>query len=80
MYEWRLAPGAWLQLAAGEPCRPGIGEILRLGVGEIEAAKTQLAAAGARVGEITTIHGVVAFFDAVDPFGNELSLYEDLSG
>jgi hypothetical protein len=80
VYEWRLGPGAWLQLAAGEPCRPGTGEILRLGVGEMEAAKTQLAAAGARVGEITTIHGVVAFCDAVDPFGNELSLYEDLSG
>jgi hypothetical protein len=43
-------------------------------------ARSQLADAAAQVGEVNTIHGVVAFCDAVDPFGNPLSLYEDLSG
>jgi catechol 2,3-dioxygenase-like lactoylglutathione lyase family enzyme len=79
VHEWRLAPGAWLQLVAGDPSAPGTGQLLRLGVGEIEAARAQLAAAGARIGEVTTIAGVVAFCDAADPFGNALSLYEDLT-
>jgi predicted enzyme related to lactoylglutathione lyase len=78
--EWRLQPGAWLQLGAGEPSTPGTGEILRLGVADIAAGRAQLAAAGARVGEVTTIPGVVSFCDAADPFGNALSLYEDLGG
>jgi predicted enzyme related to lactoylglutathione lyase len=79
VHEWRLQPGTWLQLVAGEPAPPGTGEILRLGVGDIEAARAQLAAAGAHVGDVTTIAGVVVFCDAADPFGNPLSLYEDLS-
>ena len=80
VHEWRLSPGAWLQLVAGAPSAAGTGQLLRLGVGAIEAARTELAAAGARVGEVTTIPGVVALCDAEDPFGNPLSLYEDLSG
>ena len=79
MHEWRLAPGAWLQLGAGEPSPPGTGQLLRLGVGDIEAARRELAGAGARVDEVTTIPGVIAFCDAEDPFGNALSLYEELA-
>jgi predicted enzyme related to lactoylglutathione lyase len=80
VFEWRLTPGAWLQLVDGEPARAGRGQLMRLGVADIEAAAAELAAAGARVGEMTTIPGVIAFCDAEDPFGNPLSLYEDLSG
>jgi catechol 2,3-dioxygenase-like lactoylglutathione lyase family enzyme len=80
VYEWRLAAGAWLQLLAGEPSPPGTGELVRLGVGDIDAARAALLAAGARVSEVTTITRVVSFCDAVDPFGNGLSLYEDLTG
>jgi catechol 2,3-dioxygenase-like lactoylglutathione lyase family enzyme len=79
VYEWRLAPGAWLQLMAGEPSAAGTGQIARLGVAEIEAARTELAAAGARVGDVTTIPDVVALCDVEDPFGNALSIYEDLT-
>jgi predicted enzyme related to lactoylglutathione lyase len=79
VHEWRLAAGAWLQLMAGAPSPPGTGELLRLGVGDVEAARRELAGAGARVGEVTTIPGVIAFCDAEDPFGNALSLYEELS-
>jgi predicted enzyme related to lactoylglutathione lyase len=79
VHEWRLAAGAWLQLMAGAPSPPATGELLRLGVGDIEAARRELAGAGARVGEVTTIPGVITFCDAEDPFGNALSLYEDLS-
>jgi hypothetical protein len=80
VHEWRLAAGAWLQLVAGEPSPRGTGQLLRLGVGDIEAARRELARAGARVGDVTTIAGVIAFCDAEDPFGNALSLYEELSG
>ena len=80
VYEWRLAPGAWLQLIAGEPAEPGIGQIARLGVAEIGAARAALEAAGARAGEVTTIPDVVAICDVEDPFGNALSIYEDLTG
>jgi predicted enzyme related to lactoylglutathione lyase len=63
----------------GEPSPAGTGELLRLGVGDIEQARRELRERGARVGEPTTIPGVVAFCDAEDPFGNPLSLYQDLS-
>ena len=39
-----------------------------------------LAAAGARLGEVERIPGVIALCDAEDPFGNVLSLYEELDG
>jgi hypothetical protein len=79
VYEWRLLAGAWLQLGAGDPGPPGAGGLLRLGVGDIDAARTRLTAAGARLGDVTRIDGVIAFCDGVDPFGNQLSVYEDLS-
>jgi catechol 2,3-dioxygenase-like lactoylglutathione lyase family enzyme len=79
VYEWRLAAGAWLQLLAGEPSAAGSGQVVRLGVADIDAARAALDAAGARVGEVTTIPDVVAFCDVEDPFGNGLSLYEDLT-
>ena len=79
MHEWRLAAGAWLQLVAGEPAPRGTGQLLRLGVGDIEAARAEMARAGGRPGEVTTIPGVIAFCDAEDPFGNPLSLYVDLT-
>jgi catechol 2,3-dioxygenase-like lactoylglutathione lyase family enzyme len=79
IYEWRLAAGAWLQLLAGEPSAAGSGQVARLGVAEVGAARAALEAAGARVGELTTIPDVVAFCDVEDPFGNGLSLYEDLT-
>jgi hypothetical protein len=80
VHEWRLAPGAGLQLVEAEPSRPGSGQLLRLGVGDVEGARAELSGAGARLGEVTTIPGVIAFCDAEDPFSNPLSLYEDLSG
>jgi hypothetical protein len=54
--------------------------MLRFGVADIAAARALFAAAGARGGGLTTIPGVVSFCDAADPFGNALSLDEDLSG
>jgi catechol 2,3-dioxygenase-like lactoylglutathione lyase family enzyme len=79
VYEWRLAPGAWLQLLEGEPSVTGTGQIARLGVAEIAAARAALEAAGARVGDVTTIPDVVALCDVEDPFGNGISLYQDLT-
>jgi catechol 2,3-dioxygenase-like lactoylglutathione lyase family enzyme len=79
VYEWRLAPGAWLQLVAGEPSPVGTGQMARLGVADIGAACAALEAAGARVGDVTTIPDVIAFCELDDPFGNALSLYQDLT-
>jgi predicted enzyme related to lactoylglutathione lyase len=79
VYEWRLAAGAWLQLGAGEPSAPGTGQLVRLGVADIGAARAALEAAGARIGDVTTIPDVIAFCDLEDPFGNEISIYEDLT-
>ena len=45
----------------------------------VDGARAALDAAGARVVEVTTIPDVVAFCDVEDPFGNGLSLYEDLT-
>jgi catechol 2,3-dioxygenase-like lactoylglutathione lyase family enzyme len=79
VYEWRLAAAAWLQLLSGEPSPAGAGQMARLGVADIGAARAALEAAGAWVGDLTTIPDVVAFCDVEDPFGNGLSLYEDLT-
>jgi catechol 2,3-dioxygenase-like lactoylglutathione lyase family enzyme len=75
VFEWRLAPGAWLQVAEGTP---GGGAVLRLGVPDLDAASAALAAAGARLGDVERIPGIIASCDAEDPFGNVLSLYEEL--
>ena len=76
-----MAAGAGRLAAAleREPSPPGRRWLPRLGVGDVEAARAELSGAGARVGEVTTIPGVIAFCDAEDPFGNPLSLYQDLS-
>jgi len=81
VYEWRLAPGAWLQLGAREAPVAANGEsaIVRIGVAEIDTARAELAAAGARLDEVERIPGVIAFCDVEDPFGNVLSIYQDLS-
>jgi catechol 2,3-dioxygenase-like lactoylglutathione lyase family enzyme len=77
VFEWRLGPAAWLQVAVGEP---GGGAVLRLGVPDLDAALAVFAAAGARLGEVGRIPGVIALCDAEDPFGNVLSFYEELDG
>jgi predicted enzyme related to lactoylglutathione lyase len=79
VYEWQLVAGAWLQLGAAEPGEePGTGAVLRFGVADLDAALTALAAAGAEVGNVERIPGVIAFCDVEDPFGNVLSLYQEL--
>jgi catechol 2,3-dioxygenase-like lactoylglutathione lyase family enzyme len=80
-YEWRLAPGAWLQLVPREApaAANGEGSIVRIGVAELDTARAELAAAGARLDEVERIPGVIAFCDVEDPFGNVLSIYQDLS-
>jgi hypothetical protein len=73
------AGDAWLQLVAAEPGdETGSGAVLRFGVAHLDAALTALAAAGAKAGDVERIPGVIAFCDVEDPFGNVLSLYEEL--
>jgi catechol 2,3-dioxygenase-like lactoylglutathione lyase family enzyme len=82
VYEWRLAGGAWLQLLPREAASTdgeGDGAIVRIGVAGLDRGREDLAAAGARLGEVERIPGVIAFCDVEDPFGNVLSVYEDLT-
>jgi predicted enzyme related to lactoylglutathione lyase len=80
VYEWRLASAAWLQLTArGDEDPGGAGAIVRIGVADLDAARAAFADAGAaRLGDVERVPGVLAFCDVEDPFGNVLSLYEEL--
>ena len=82
VYEWRLAPAAWLQLTARADDDPGgAGAIVRIGVADLDAARTAFAEAGAaRLGDVERVPEVIAFCDVEDPFGNVLSLYVELDG
>ena len=82
VYEWRLAPAAWLQLeACGDEDPGGAGAIVRIGVADLDAARAAFADAGAaRLGDVERGPGVIAFCDVEDPFGNVLSLYAELDG
>jgi catechol 2,3-dioxygenase-like lactoylglutathione lyase family enzyme len=75
--EWELREGTWLQVAEGAP-NPQPGQMLRLGVEDIDAATAALAEAGVDVGEVERVEGVIAFCEFQDPFGNPLSLYQEL--
>jgi len=81
VYEWRLAGGAWLQLVPREAPASDGGQsaIVRIGVGGLDDARGALAEAGARLGTVERIPGVIAFCDVEDPFGNVVSIYEDLT-
>ena len=65
VYEWRLGAWAWLQLVPREgQAATGQGAIVRIGVARLDAARAELAAAGARPGDVERIPGVIAFCDA----------------
>ena len=79
VFEWRLAAGG---VAAGGRGRTrAVPPVLRLGVPDLDAALRGVGRGRrARSARYERIPGVIALCDAEDPFGNVLSLYEELDG
>ena len=78
--EWRVGDGeTWLQVvgAVGE-VRPLLNRV-RFRVTDLAAARAAALAAGTTVGPVTTLPGVVRWFDLADPWGNALGYFEDLA-
>jgi predicted enzyme related to lactoylglutathione lyase len=68
--------GVWIQLMSGK--RGSYGWVLRYGVDDLHVERERLRGLGVAVGVIETVPGVIAFFDFLDPDGNQLSCYHVL--
>jgi predicted enzyme related to lactoylglutathione lyase len=80
LLEWRVgAQGeVWLQVEAVAEVRPLVNRV-RFRVTDLAAAHLAVEAAGSTPSAITTLPGVVRWFDVADPWGNRLGYYEDLA-
>lgn len=76
--EWKLTPGAWLQVTT-EPERAGNTTVV-LVVSDLEAQRAACLEANVVLGALTEYPGIVKTIDAVDPDGNKVTFVEDLSG
>jgi predicted enzyme related to lactoylglutathione lyase len=78
--EWRVGAEAetWFQVVgvAGE-VRPLLNRV-RFRVTDLGAARAAVLASGTDVSAVTTLPGVVRWFDFADPWGNQLGYFEDL--
>lgn len=70
--------GIWIQLVGGQ--RRSSGWVLRYGVEDLVAERARLTGLGVEVGEVTTVPGVIRFFDFMDPDDNAFSCYHVLDG
>ena len=83
--ELLVRDGVWLQLdgSGGEYLKPvksgHESSIIRLQVENIEAAHDLAEKLGSDVQDVTTVEGVVSFFDFKDPDGNLLSFVQVLA-
>jgi len=77
VFEFEISKGFWLQLIEDPALKAGDGT-LRFGVKDIEAEKSRLAIAGISVGKIQEVPGVIRLCRFTDPFGNKLSLYQEI--
>lgn len=75
--EFEVARGIWLQLVEDHERSPGDG-VVRFGVHDVEAERSRLLRAGVDTSAITRHDGVIAFFYVTDPWGNRLSLYQEM--
>lgn len=80
VYEWKLCPAVWLQVAAGAPAADISGQTLRLGVSDLESAVSAFEALTGSRGERIVIPDLITIQDLRDPFGNRLSFYEEVDG
>jgi catechol 2,3-dioxygenase-like lactoylglutathione lyase family enzyme len=75
---WEVVPYCWLHVAEGEPAG-GQGPV-RLGSADLPRDRDRVRdALGVAVSEIRRIEGMLAYCDFVDPWGNRLGLFQDLS-
>lgn len=74
--QFEYYPGCWLQLIEGEP-QPSCH--IRFGVCNIKKERDRLEGLGISVETLFVIDGVVAVHRFDDPFGNQLSIYQELN-
>jgi catechol 2,3-dioxygenase-like lactoylglutathione lyase family enzyme len=76
-HECQLRSEAWLQLGEGTPLA---AYPLRLGVSDIEQRRSEIERdLSVSCSPVAFIPGLVAYCSFLDPFGNKLGFYEDLS-
>ena len=75
--EFEVHQGIWLQLVEDQEREPGDG-VVRFGVKDIESEWNRLRKAGVPVSEITRHEGGIAYLYLQDPYGNRLSLYQEM--
>ncbi|HTF47979.1 MAG TPA: VOC family protein [Pseudonocardia sp.] len=69
----------WLQLGEEPTARSGAEVVTRFGVVDARAERDRIAALGVQVGPLEHVEGAVDYCDFVDPDGNVLSFYSELS-
>lgn len=77
IYEFEVIEGLWLQLVEDPSLKIGDSSV-RFGVSDIKAERSRLLSIGIEAGEIKEIPGVVFLLRLADPFGNKLSLYQEI--
>lgn len=77
VFEFEVIQGCWLQLIEDPALKVGDSSV-RFGVSDITAERSRLQSAGIQVGEIQEIPGVIFLLRLNDPFGNRLSLYQEI--
>lgn len=77
IFEYEISNGFWLQLIEDESLKPGDGAI-RFGVTDIKAEQARIKSQGLKISEIQEIPGVIFLCRLTDPFGNNLSLYQEI--
>lgn len=74
---WARLERGGVELALAEATEP-TGAVLALDVPDVKAEAEKLRAAGAEVGVVVELTGVIRLLDVFDPEGNRLQLTQDL--
>ncbi len=74
---WARLERGGAELALAEAAEP-TGAVLALDVPDVKAEAEKLRAAGAEVGVVVELTGVIRLLDVFDPEGNRLQLTQDL--
>lgn len=75
--EFEVNQGVWLQLVEDHERTPGDG-VVRFGVRNLEGEHARLRKAGVAVSAITRHEGGISYLYLRDPYGNRLSLYQEM--
>ena len=76
--EWHLFDKCWLQLFPGTSPAGSELPVLRFGVDHVDEAVALAERLGGTIGEQFEIPDVIKVADVTDPYGNQLSFYQEL--